>query len=218
MNTQAPRVATWLAERFLTSPRRESLIGDLVEQYREGRSAAWYWGQVLRAIVVSIREELAAHKVLALRAVAVGMVTTYLLQIGPVPWVGVRAEDWVIRTVVNCDATGGGFWCQTLVNQFSFELVLYAACALTGWIVARLHRPHGVAALCVFIVAFLLWEFVTMALFSQHPPPDEMSVSFTTVYVTSVIAEGGRALAILIGGLAGARHEHALVPVERRAS
>ena len=30
MNTEAPRVATWLAERFLTSPRRESLIGDLV--------------------------------------------------------------------------------------------------------------------------------------------------------------------------------------------
>ena len=218
MNTQAPRVATWLAERFLTSPRRESLIGDLVEQYREGRSATWYWGQVFRAIVVSITEELAAHKLLALRAVAVGMVTTYLLQIGPVVWVGVRAEDWVIRTVVNCEATGGGFWCQTLVNQFSFELVLYVACALTGWIVARLHRPHGVAALCVFIVAFLLWECVMMALFSQHPPPDEMSVSFTTVYVTSVIAEVGRALAILIGGLAGARHEHALVPVERRAS
>ena len=105
-----------------------------------------------------------------------------------------------------------------MVNQFSFELVLYVACALTGWIVARLHRPHGVAALCVFIVAFLLWECVMMALFSQHPPPDEMSVSFTTVYVTSVIAEVGRALAILIGGLAGARHEHALVPVERRAS
>ena len=218
MNTEAPRVATWLAERFLTSPRRESLIGDLVEQYREGRSATWYWGQVFRAIVVSITEELAAHKLLALRAVAVGMVTTYLLQIGPVVWVGLRAEDWVIRTVVNCQATGGGFWCQTLVNQFSFELVLYVACALTGWIVARLHRPHGVAALCVFIVAFLLWECVMMALFSQHPPPDEMSVSFTTVYVTSVIAEVGRALAILIGGLAGARHEHALVPVERRAS
>src|SRR4026207_28811 len=175
MNTQAPRVATWLAERFLTSPRRESLIGDLVEQYREGRSATWYWGQVFRAIVVSITEELAAHKLLALRAVAVGMVTTYLLQIGPVVWVGLRAEDWVIRTVVNCQATGGGFWCQTLVNQFSFELVLYVACALTGWIVARLHRPHGVAALCVFIVAFLLWECVMMALFSQHPPPDEMS-------------------------------------------
>jgi hypothetical protein len=75
MNAQAPRVATWLAERFLTSPRRESLIGDLVEQYREGRSATWYWGQVFRAIVVSMTEELAAHKLLALRAVAVGMVT-----------------------------------------------------------------------------------------------------------------------------------------------
>ena len=218
MNTEAPRVATWLAERFLTSPRRESLIGDLVEQYREGRSATWYWSQVLRAIVVSITEELAAHKLLALRAVAVGMIATYLLQMGPIVWVGVPAEDWVIRRVVNCEATGGGFWCQFWVNQFSFELVVYVACALTGWIVARLHRPHGVAAVCVFTVAFLLWRFVETAFFSQHPPPDAMSVSFTTVYVVDVVAEGGRALAILIGGLAGARHEHVLVPVARRAS
>jgi hypothetical protein len=75
-----------------------------------------------------------------------------------------------------------------------------------------------VAAVCVFTVAFLLWRFVETAFFSQHPPPDAMSVSFTTVYVVDVVAEGGRALAILIGGLAGARHEHVLVPVERRAS
>lgn len=218
MNTQAPGVATWLAERFLTSPRRESLIGDLVEQYQEGRSATWYWGQVLRAIVVSLTEELAAHKLLALRAVVVGMATTYFLQIGPVLWVGVPAEDWVIRNVVNCDAAGGGFWCQFWVNQFSFELVLYAACVLTGWIVARLHRRHGIAAVCVFTVAFLVWEYVMMALFSQNPPPDRMPVSYTTAYVVAVVGELGRALAILIGGLAGARHEHALVPVERRAS
>lgn len=218
MNTQAPGVATWLAERFLTAPRRESLIGDLVEQYREGRSATWYWGQVLRAIVLSLTEELAAHKLLALRAVAIGLATTYVLQIGPVLWVGVPAEDWVMRKVVNCDATGGGFWCQFWVNQFSFELVLYAACALTGWIVARLHRPHGVAAVCAFTVAFLVWEYVTMALFSQNPPPDQMPVSYTTAYVVAVVGEWGRALAVLIGGLAGARHEHAFVPVERRAS
>jgi hypothetical protein len=61
-------------------------------------------------------------------------------------------------------------------------------------------------------------EWAETAFFSQHPPPDAMSVSFTTVYVVDVVAEGGRALAMLIGGLAGARHEHVLVPVERRAS
>ena len=214
MKNQAPRVATWLAERFLTSPRRESLIGDLVEQYREGRPATWYCGQILRAIVVSITEELSAHKLLALRAVAVGMATTYFLQIGPVLWVGVPAEDWVIRRVVTCEATGGGFWCQFWVNQFSFELVLYAACVLTGWIVARLHRPHGVAAVCVFSVAFLLWQFVEGAFFSQHPPPDAMSVSFTMVYVVDGVAEGGRALAILIGGLLAARNKHAPVLID----
>lgn len=214
MNTQAPRVATWLADRFLTGRKGESLIGDLVEQYREGRSATWYWGQVLRAIVASITEELTAHKLLALRAVALGLAIQYVLFSGPVVWVGLPAEDWVIRTVVSCQATGGGFWCQFWVNQFSAELVVYVACALTGWSVARLHRPHGVAAVCVFTVAFLLSEYVMMAFFSHNPPPDEMSVSLTTVYLVSVVVEGGRALAVLIAGLAGARTEHAALLVE----
>jgi hypothetical protein len=42
---QPPRVATWLAQRLVSGPRRESLLGDLIEQYRQGRSRSWYWRQ-----------------------------------------------------------------------------------------------------------------------------------------------------------------------------
>jgi len=47
-----PRVATWLAQRLVSGPKRESLLGDLIEQYRQGRSGIWYWRQVLAAILV----------------------------------------------------------------------------------------------------------------------------------------------------------------------
>ena len=49
---QPPRVATWLAQRLVSGPRRESLLGDLIEQYRQGRSGIWDWRQVLAAILV----------------------------------------------------------------------------------------------------------------------------------------------------------------------
>ena len=48
---QPPRVAAWLLERLASGPTRESLIGDLAEQYRRGRSSAWYWRQTLGSIL-----------------------------------------------------------------------------------------------------------------------------------------------------------------------
>jgi len=90
------------------------------------------------------------------------------------------------------------------------EMIMFASYLLR---VVDGHRPHGVAAVCVFTVAFLVWEYVMMALFSQNPPPDKMPVSYTTVYVVAVVGELGRAFAILTGGLLAARSERAAVRV-----
>jgi hypothetical protein len=90
MNAQGPRVATWLAERLLTTHTRESLIGDLIEQYREGQSAMWYWGQVLRAIVASTTDDLIAHKLIALRALGLGLALYFLFSF-PVVWLSTVA-------------------------------------------------------------------------------------------------------------------------------
>lgn len=137
MNAQAPRVATWLADRFLTSRTRESLIGDLMEQYREGRSASWYRGQVLRAIGASTVEELAAHKHLALRALGIGLALYFLFSV-PVASVSVAAAGWLGNAGVSCEPAA--FWCQFLSNQFSAELLVYFACAVGGLSGARSQR------------------------------------------------------------------------------
>jgi hypothetical protein len=47
---EPPRVATWLLEHFGPEQNQEELAGDLLEGYRQGRSKAWYWRQVLPAI------------------------------------------------------------------------------------------------------------------------------------------------------------------------
>ncbi len=51
-----PRLAVWMLMRLLRGPRCEALIGDLTEEYRNGRSRAWYWRQALWSMAADLRE------------------------------------------------------------------------------------------------------------------------------------------------------------------
>jgi hypothetical protein len=45
-----PRLATWLLGRFGFDHQNPPLAGDLLEEFQNGRSAAWYWRQTLGTI------------------------------------------------------------------------------------------------------------------------------------------------------------------------
>jgi hypothetical protein len=47
-----PRLASWLLQRFAFGPQHESLIGDIVEQYEQGRSSMWYLRQTLATVFI----------------------------------------------------------------------------------------------------------------------------------------------------------------------
>lgn len=70
---EPPALATWLLARLALGERSESLAGDLIEHYRDGRSATWFWRQTLSAIASGFTVELWHHKVVAV--FAVGIVT-----------------------------------------------------------------------------------------------------------------------------------------------
>src|SRR5262249_12657046 len=72
MPTEPSRLATWLLQRFGSSPNNDSIIGDLNEQYRRGRSPFWYWRQVFVAIVVGTVSDVGRNKFLAARALLTG--------------------------------------------------------------------------------------------------------------------------------------------------
>jgi hypothetical protein len=62
-----PRLATWLAQRLVSGRRRESLVGDLMEQFRSGRSSFWYWRQVIMAVsVVELGRRITSQTVMTL--------------------------------------------------------------------------------------------------------------------------------------------------------
>jgi len=52
-----PILATKLLGQLVSGPHGDALAGDLIEQYRQGRSAVWFWRQALLAIVVSFTKD-----------------------------------------------------------------------------------------------------------------------------------------------------------------
>ena len=52
-----PTLATKLLGWLVSGPHGDALAGDLIEQYRQGRSGVWYWRQVLLAIVVALAKD-----------------------------------------------------------------------------------------------------------------------------------------------------------------
>jgi ABC-type phosphate/phosphonate transport system permease subunit len=116
-------IAIWLFERLGLDV---ALVGDLLEECSGGRSAIWYWRQVLIAVWIGIWVAIRDHKVLALRAVAIGFATEFLFIflwdfLGPdLPMFSVM--QWIIQLSV------------------------------TGWVVARTHRAHQVPTVLVFLI------------------------------------------------------------------
>ena len=43
----------WLLKQWASPYQRESLVGDLLEMYRAGRSRTWYWRQVMAALILA---------------------------------------------------------------------------------------------------------------------------------------------------------------------
>lgn len=55
---EPPRLAAWLLHYAAPGQRHEALTGDLLEEFRTGRSASWYWRQTLSALAIAISQML----------------------------------------------------------------------------------------------------------------------------------------------------------------
>jgi len=194
--SRPPRVASWLLQHLASSPQRESLIGDLIEQYQNGRSTAWYWRQVLAAILVGAIKDVRANKLIAIRAVAIGWLLFILFSF-PV--------NWLSGVVIHSRVTSwlAAFWWS---SHLTGTVLAYVACAVSGWIVARLHQAHSVAMVLLYGASVLLFEYGMIGwTFSQHPPMPQ------AVLILPLFLTIGRPISILIGGLWPRRSDGAAV-------
>jgi hypothetical protein len=186
-----PRLATWLLRRFVTGEQHEALIGDLVEEFRAGRSPLWYWRQVLVAIVENSWKEIRTHKVLALRALALTFFLHNALWIIAVQ----SALQAIQRAVFWMFAGPHGLPGWPPYFDDLHRVLLTLAGVTTGWSIARLHRRHS-AAMVLFCAVCL--PFLELPLFIADSL--QYQTSFSDVVAMTTFTMLGM-IGILIGGL-----------------
>jgi hypothetical protein len=196
-NSKPPALATWLLEHFRSGSRNEYITGDLMEAYQTGYSRAWYWKQVLAAIVVSLYQEITAYPVLALRAIAVGMGTWFIYRYGVAP----RLLSPLIRRFLQPSGFPFSPWGLT---WWTLSLTVSAA---SGWIIARLDRPHRTGMVLVFATFSFFLQLKRLPWLWFDGANTLTNIRFVPYLLNNLAALTLPSLAILFGGLWGASPE-----------
>jgi hypothetical protein len=66
--TEPPSIAHWMLEQLMPGERDQALAGDLLEEFRSGRSAAWFRRQVVSAVFIRCSQEILGHRIVILFA------------------------------------------------------------------------------------------------------------------------------------------------------
>ena len=145
-SSKPPAVATWLLEHAGFPTTDGIVAGDLLEEYRRGRSAGWYWRQVLAAIIVGWAGVVRRQKMLALRAALFTWAVNYAVTV-----LGRRLVAGLAGP-----ASGGA----------TIQLALWGVCflgsAASGLAVGLLHRRNRNAMLLTSAGALLGWSLVAV--------------------------------------------------------
>jgi len=199
MSLRPPSGATWLLHKF--GCRNEALSGDLLEEYSLGRSAAWYWRQVLATIVVGFGKEVRAHNLLAIRAIAVGWTAKCLIvNVVEVPW-----WRFLDRVLLANGVTQVSWWQHYYL--YPLWLIHCVSAAACGWIVGRTHRGHRSAMVLVYLLTVHLWLLPELFRLTADVLENHRFLPYLlTWFMEFVFATVG----ILIGGLWDEVHEQAM--------
>ena len=146
-----PKVANWLLERFDAD---EALIGDLAEEYGRDHSRAWFWRQTVVAVIKKGAADVRSHRLLAVRAVVIGWMIASL--------VGRTTKQFVIPLLQGSWSWRSEVWLDAQLGfpivPLPFLMTTAIGAVVTGWVVARLHRPHAMPMLLIYMASFLLFE------------------------------------------------------------
>ena len=145
---QSPVVARWLLGRF-ASCTPAALQGDIEEEFQSGRSSAWYWRQVVGAIVAGSFMAARVHPLLALRAIATGWIVLLLFffACGDVMAETLARYAWNWK---RSDGYGYGVWWPFHIAGF---VVSYLGFGLSALAIARIHAAHAMPMVLAYLVS-----------------------------------------------------------------
>jgi hypothetical protein len=150
---QPPKLATWLLTRFGYGARKESLIGDLHEQFVAGESDAWYWRQSAMGLATSAVTFARAEGVALIGALAAAWGVMVLA-------FGVNAllvKSLPLWSRPLRQLSMHGYLTTIFFIDTSIRFAMFVA---AGWILARMQPRHRYIALALLIASAALWRFV----------------------------------------------------------
>ena len=144
---EPPKVASALLRAIAAN--KPALIGDLLEQFRSGRSAAWYWRQVLTAVVLARRCNCLD------RRVAIGTTGLLVFLCGNV--LAPPLRGWLLYHVMQPAAWNYPFVAaHPFVVLWTIDVTPLAGAALfSGWIVGLMFRPHRSLLIVLASIVFV---------------------------------------------------------------
>ena len=155
-SSHPPMVATWLLEHLRSDRKNESLIGDLMEDYGCGRSNAWYWRQVLAAIVVSSCDEVRAHVVIAIKAMVTGWAAQFMFQF--VVW-GLLSRFHLWLLLYHKLPLFFGYGIAASLTWLILWTPIWIG---SGWFVGGLYRSRLVSMVLLFSTSVLVWNLLRL--------------------------------------------------------
>jgi hypothetical protein len=177
-------LATALLDLLIPPRTSAGLTGDLVEEYRNGRSRVWYWQQAIMALTMSAFRDAREHKFQAISAIVLGYLCGASL------------------TYFTTSAAGKFVGPHTVVGAYLLFLPLaFISAAISGWFLRRTHSRPMVLVFAIFCVIASAVALAVYVLF----PIDRMPLPMTVVVlaIDFIIAPIG----VLAGGLVGAHAE-----------
>jgi hypothetical protein len=91
-------VALWLLTHCVSGISRDSVVGDLLEQYAAGRSRTWFWRQTFVTIVLSFATAAWSHRWMAFSVLLVDQMLAPLYMRLLSHWTAVVHSAWYPRT------------------------------------------------------------------------------------------------------------------------
>ena len=147
----APALALRVLRIFIPGISREALVGDLLEEFRNGRSRWWFWREVLLAVLFAFKINLQEHQAEIVFAIGITLLRVVLLK---TPWWGTLWRSHLFEAFYSWGI--GWPWPMFMAYNLTFLTTLKMAmiCSAAAAFLTLTRRFRGHATLRAILITF----------------------------------------------------------------
>lgn len=180
-----PALASWVLEQLTRRTRNHALMGDLLEEFGTGRSSAWFWRQVLLALLTSVAS--------ALRRASVALCFAVLWTAGAPLW-GRYFFEGVAHRFVELSWYLQFQWPWSMLLEISVQSALITIPIVVGMSVyiagsRQFSKWRYFLAVLLAIVLHAAWR-LTLPGFVHHRAGFWVASQFAILVITMWVAKG----------------------------